>query len=71
MKFGNNNHTKAYNSWMHNPLLVEYFGILKSNIISRCLKDINYVIGSRYIISNKFKTEDDQIPHTDYKVIME
>ena len=55
---------------MHNPLLVEYFDIIKSNVINRYLKDINYVIEYRNIISNKFKREEDQIPHTDYKVIM-
>ena len=38
MKFGFNNPTKAYNSWMHNPLLVEYFDIIKSNVINICLR---------------------------------
>ena len=71
MKFGNKNHTKAYSSWMHNPLLVENFDILKSNVINRYSKDISYVIGSRNIIMNRFKIETNQIPHTDYKVIME
>ena len=56
---------------MYNPLLVEYFDILKSNVINIFLKDVNYVIGYRNIISNKFKTEEDQIPHTNYKDIME
>ena len=71
MKFSNNNRTKQYNSWMNDDFLVDYFDMLTANVIHRCLKDNNYVIGYRNIISNKFKTREDQIPHTDYKVIME
>ena len=71
MKFNSENHTKHYNSWMNNSLLVEYFDTLQTNLVTRCLPDNRYVIGYRNIISNRFKTEIDQIPHTDYKVIME
>ena len=71
MKFDSNNHTKQYQNWMHDPLLVDYFDMLRTKVITRCLKNDSYVIGYRNIISNKVKTEKDQIPHTDYKVIME
>ena len=70
IKFDSDCLSKSYRDWMVNEEIIEYCHDVQSKVISKCLKDDQYEIGYRNILCNNFFNDEDQIPHTDYRVSM-